>query len=87
MYTSAVFCAVDEDILCINGEYRAEAHAEPLCPNLSLIKLRRRIRETDYAADADVLLMREAARENDAHETLTEVRGRTSNREQSHAQP
>ena len=44
-----------------------------------LIKLRRRIRETDYAADADVLLMREAARENDAHETLTEVRGRTSN--------
>ena len=52
-----------------------------------LIKLRRRIRETDYAADADVLLMREAARENDAHETLTEVRGRTSNREQSHAQP
>ncbi len=45
-----------------------------------LIKLRRRIRETDYAADADVLLMREAARENDAHETLTEVRGRTSNR-------
>ena len=38
-----------------------------------LIKLRRRIRETDYAADADVLLMREAARENDAHETLTEA--------------